>query len=426
MKLFIKKLRVTTMLHVTARAVTPRRLQITLGTHLQRTLTADWIIDNADESRDPTTNQKIINAGFDISKALEIANVKTNKQHLCIEWNNNTQSTIDLNWLQHTLQSSASSSSSSISNFDPLSSALRSYDKIPRISYDSVINTEQGIHQWTKELISAGVCIIENAPIEDHIVTKTASRIAKPTETLYGSIFDVRTEINPINIAYTNAGLRPHQDLAYYESPPFIQMLHCMQFDKAVTGGNSTFVDTFVLADLLRQENVEAFNVLCTIPATFQKDHVDRENPAQFFYRRPHIVTNGSNDVNQVFWSPAFEGPLHMDDATALSLGYQSEADAVEAYYEGYRAFTNLLMNQDIMNDWELSFRANEGEILTFNQRRMLHGREKFQGSGQRHFQGCYIGEGEFLSKHRVLDLKYGNGIRGIESVARVGNGCHR
>ncbi len=81
-------------------------------------------------------------------------------------------------------------------------------------------------------------------------------------------------------------------DLAYYESPPGIQLLHCMEFPAAVKGGDSTFYDTFVLAELLREREPEAFATLVRVAATFQKSHAERERPAQMFYTRPHIVTD--------------------------------------------------------------------------------------------------------------------------------------
>ena len=404
-----------------ARAISAHRVQVTLASGAKRTLTADWIVDNAAESRDSTTNQKTTNAGFLFSSNLTVVNVNCTNKHLAVEWDDSSTSTIELNWLSNTLEST------SHSNFDPLPSALCAGRKtIPRIEYDSVINTEQGVHQWTTALINTGICILENAPGLDHTVTRVARRIAPPLETLYGSIFDVRTEINPINIAYTNAGLKLHQDLSYYESPPGLQFLHCLEFDQSVVGGDSTFVDTFVMVDLLRQQNPEAFDILQTIPATFQKNHFNRDLPAQFYYRRPHITTNASNDVTQVFWSPAFEGPVHMDDETAVHLGYASEADAMDAYYYGYRSFAKLLTSERVLNEWGINFRASPGEILSFNQRRMLHGREEFHGEGQRHMQGCYVGEGDFLSRHRVLEVQHGSGVRGRESALRFGNGCHR
>lgn len=46
---------------------------------------------------------------------------------------------------------------------------------------------------------------------------------------------------------------RAVQDLAYYESPPGVQMLHCLRFDDSVEGGESTFMDAHAAAERLRQ-----------------------------------------------------------------------------------------------------------------------------------------------------------------------------
>ena len=126
----------------------------------------------------------------------------------------------------------------------------------------------------------------------------------------YGQDFDVRTEPNPINIAYTNAELDLHMDLAYFESPPGIQMLHCLQNDQSMLrGGESLLIDVHHCAELFREEDPEAFAVLCEVPATFIKDHLERAHPAQMFYRRPHFALDAeSGDLAAVFWSPSFEG----------------------------------------------------------------------------------------------------------------------
>ena len=62
-------------------------------------------------------------------------------------------------------------------------------------------------------------------------------------ETIYGMEFEVKSEKKAINVAYTPMELTLHQDLAYYESPPGIQLLHALTFDKSVKGGSSTFLD---------------------------------------------------------------------------------------------------------------------------------------------------------------------------------------
>ena len=42
-----------------------------------------------------------------------------------------------------------------------------------------------------------------------------------------------------INIAYTGEPLASHMDLCYYESPPGLQLLHCLAFDGGVEGGET-------------------------------------------------------------------------------------------------------------------------------------------------------------------------------------------
>lgn len=158
-------------------------------------------------------------------------------------------------------------------------------------------------------------------------------------------------------------------DLAYYESPPGIQLLHCMEFPAAVKGGDSTFYDTFVLAELLREREPEAFATLVRVAATFQKSHAERERPAQMFYTRPHIVTDtggAAGDVIAVFWSPPFEGPLC------------APPEDVAAYYAAYDAFADLMEDEAVMAQHMVSLRLEPGDTVTFNQRRLLHVRGEF------------------------------------------------
>ena len=56
-------------------------------------------------------------------------------------------------------------------------------------------------------------------------------------------IFDVKCEENPINIAYSNAVLDFHMDLVYYESPPGLQLLHCVRW--VWSTGDSTVAKDF-------------------------------------------------------------------------------------------------------------------------------------------------------------------------------------
>lgn len=56
-----------------------------------------------------------------------------------------------------------------------------------------------------------------------------AKKIGYIQETIYGTLFDVIGKEQPVNLAYGFSDLNFHMDLLYYESPPGIQMLHCVR-----------------------------------------------------------------------------------------------------------------------------------------------------------------------------------------------------
>mmetsp|Transcript_69604 Transcript_69604/g.112930 ORF Transcript_69604/g.112930 Transcript_69604/m.112930 type:complete len:246 (-) Transcript_69604:6-743(-) len=217
---------------------------------------------------------------------------------------------------------------------------------------------------------------------------------------IYGLQWDVKVEVNPINIAYSPVSLDLHQDLAYYESPPGLQLLHCLRFDESIQGGATTFVDGFAAAEKLRSTNPDAFKTLTEIPATFQKIHYDRAEPVHLVYRRPHISLNNDGEVIGVFWAPSFEGAL------------LAPRERVPEYFRAYRAFANILEGRqdngearDGGNDGKIRIRLKPGQMVTFSNRRMVHGRDSFSevASGGRHLQGCYLTIEVFANRLRVL-----------------------
>ena len=53
---------------------------------------------------------------------------------------------------------------------------------------------------------------------------------------------------------------------------------------------------------------------------------------------------------------------------------------------------------------FELTFRLCPGDIMCFDNRRILHGRKAFSGSGKRHLQGIYIDRDEIQSTARAVN----------------------
>ena len=267
---------------------------------------------------------------------------------------------------------------------------------------------------------------------------------------LYGDLFHVKSTPSSSttnNIAYTSEPLAPHQDLAYYESIPGLQLLHCLEFGNQIVGGESTLIDCMAAAEEFRRISPHHFRTLLLCPATFLK----QRDGVCMTYLRPHIVLKQNQKINShaninnvedndfwkgeivgVNWSPPFEGPLCVPH------------DMVSPYYAAYSAFEKMLdvslldtkneileMNgsnsdfvlQNYAKKYTWKHRLNPGEILIFNNRRMLHGRRGYKIiqdfnleshypskenssdilSRSRHFMGTYTNIDESLNKYRVL-----------------------
>ena len=132
-------------------------------------------------------------------------------------------------------------------------------------------------------------------------------------------------------------------------------------------------------------------------------------------YQRPHLAIEPlSRRLTGFFWSPEFEGPLRCE---ALS------PSDVEAYYEAYRR-----LHAAIDRAPKLKFRLRPGEMLVFNNRRMLHGRDSFSlgEGGGRHLRGGYVNIDELSNRYNLLrramtGASSGAAVLGNQDWSRVG-----
>jgi len=146
------------------------------------------------------------------------------------------------------------------------------------------------------------------------------------------------------------------------------------------------------------------------VPATFQKIHYDRERPVHLIYRRPHISLNSTAEIIGVFWAPPFEGAL------------LAPPHRVSEYYSAYREFAKIIEGEDEDGTVggsrfgggkggsgtgiaKIRIRLQPGQLVAFNNRRMVHGRDAFSNADDavRHLQGCYVSTDVFASRLRVL-----------------------
>ena len=74
--------------------------------------------------------------------------------------------------------------------------------------------------------------------------------------------------------------------------------------------------------------------------------------------------------------------------------------DIMEKFYKAYRKFAFLIHDKK----FSINYKLKAGDIFCFNNRRILHGRTKFDpNSGHRHLQGYYLDRDEILSRLNFL-----------------------
>ena len=141
-----------------------------------------------------------------------------------------------------------------------------------QIDHDEILNSENGLIKWLELLHHQGIAIVKNAPSANKSALPLLNRISHTRETFFKTPFEVINVPKPNNSAYTAHALRNHMDLPWFENPPGYQFLHCLINE--AEGGNSSAVDAFAVADYLRNNEKEIFEILVNTPLRFRdKDY---------------------------------------------------------------------------------------------------------------------------------------------------------
>ncbi|XP_070179719.1 gamma-butyrobetaine dioxygenase-like isoform X2 [Littorina saxatilis] len=274
---------------------------------------------------------------------------------------------------------------------------------IPSFQHDEVLASRKALYKWVKALNETGISVVKGVPRGPGTGKQVVQRIAELLQhTVYGEVDNIKRDPRPINAAYTPKKLELHMDQVMYESPPGVQALHCIEFDENIVGGENIFVDMFEVVEAYRKQYPKEFDILCEVPVGFETLHYDRDWPTHMIHRRPTFATNKYGDLTGVVWNPHHIAAL------------QVEEELVEPFFDAYGKFYKLINNFSKL----FRIRLRAGDMVTFNNRRMSHGRAAFSGDGERFLQGYYIEISEFKSCVQVLSNLEGDG----KPPVRVGN----
>lgn len=258
----------------------------------------------------------------------------------------------------------------------------RSEHHVARYAAAPIMDEDAALRRWMQATAADGLTIVENLADRTNAGIAVAERVGFLRQTNFGTTFEVINKPDPNNLAYTSVALPLHTDLPNQEVPPGYQFLHCLA-NEAV-GGGSVFADGFAMAEDLRSEDPDAFDLLCSIAIPFRF----HDRTADISVYEPVITLGPAGDVIEIRYNAHLAGVFDMP------------ADIMPAYYRAYRAY----MSKTRDAKYRITLKLKAGEMVVFDNRRILHGRQSFDPStGFRHLHGCYVDRGEFASRLRLL-----------------------
>ncbi|SDP92167.1 gamma-butyrobetaine dioxygenase [Mucilaginibacter sp. OK268] len=258
-------------------------------------------------------------------------------------------------------------------------------DNIPVGDYTEVSVSDEALCAWLENVSRYGFAVLRNVPAELGMVCKVVELFGYVRETNYGKLFDVKTRVNPSNLAFTSLGLSAHTDNPYRNPTPTLQLLHCLQ--SSAVGGNSVVVDGFKIMADLKLHSPQMFHLLSTTPVTFRF-----ENEHEWIERTDTIIgIDVFGEVNAMRFNNRSVQAFEVDE------------DNMPAFYTAYQHLAKMIDDERYF----VQFKMEATDLFIVDNERVMHGRSAYDGSaGERFLQGTYADRDGLLSKLRVLKRK--------------------
>lgn len=329
----------------------------------------------------PSTTQKTFNTG-DLDLDMRPSAMRVINNALEVIWKNDSHRSI---YPAQQLANYVSKSAATATRFNDRMPSPWDHSTINSadisVQHKTYMSSNASVHKVVQDLATYGLAFINGCPAgaeADGELQKITERIGPLKNTFYGPTWNVRSVESAKNVAYTSVDLDLHMDLLYYESPPGLQFLHCLE--NQVEGGSSVFVDSFAVAEEMRKNHKDEFEVLCNYNVDFKY-----QNDGVYYHQsRPTIVLNAeTRSIEYVNYSPPFQG-------ICVSEGFLD-------YQKAISTFAQLLKQERFRYELVLK----EGQCVVFNNRRTLHARRAF-GPGRRWLKGSYTDIDALWSKYRT------------------------
>ncbi|XP_051885312.1 gamma-butyrobetaine dioxygenase [Pristis pectinata] len=254
--------------------------------------------------------------------------------------------------------------------------------QIPTANFEEVLTNDEVAYEWLCNLRRIGFVQLKHAPTEKGQVAKLGKRIGYLRLTFYGHIWQVEDKADANNVAYTSGELSLHTDYPALHHPPGVQFLHCLK--QTDVGGETKIVDGFHVANQLRRLNPEAFQILTSVLVDFTDIGVDY---CDFSLQSKHKIIDLDHNGNVV--------QINFNNATRDSV-LDLPAEQVHPFLSALKDYVLLMYKPENL----VIFKMEPGDVLTFDNWRILHGRQSYISDGHcRHLEGAYADWDEVMSR---------------------------
>jgi len=345
-----------------------------------------WLRDHCQmpASRNPLNGQRLLNI-TDIPADIGIAAVTREERRLVVEFSGDGhRSEFDIDWLRANCYCLNAAPDDRSEATKTLWDRAFFSQGLPRCGYADFRALPAARLAALRAVRDLGFVILEDVERVAGEVLNVIRQFGNVRETNYGPLFDVRTTVDPSNLAFTNLGLGCHLDNPYRDPVPGLQLLHCLE--SSTSGGESILQDGFMAASVLRRENPEHFALLCRTWINFRF----RDATADLQAHVPFIEVNDLDQVIKLRFNNRSIDTLKLPPAT------------LRRFYPAYRHYAEILQRDDL----QIEFKLRPGELMLFDNTRILHARKAYSASGTRHLQGAYSDLDGLYSSLRRLEAR--------------------
>lgn len=348
-----------------------------------------WLRDNAwdDKTRSSGNGQRLITLG-DIAAdtIVKAASVSAGQLHLTFAPEGRTIP-YDLAWLEcHAYDRPSRHSQPGWTGPDVETWDAALNTSVPSGDLVAMRNDRRVLRAWLQGVRRYGFGKITGGPTTPGALFDVVALFGYVRETNYGRHFEVRTEVNPTNLAYTGLGLQAHTDNPYRDPVPTVQVLYCLE--NSAEGGENMVVDGFRVAERLRDENPHGFDLLTRYCARFEYSGSDG---VCLRSRRPMIELAPDGELVAIRFN-------NRSAAAITDVPYEHMAD----YYAAYGRLGEIIDDPAM----EVFFKLSPGEAFLVDNTRVLHARKGYSGAGSRWLQGCYADKDGLLSTLAAMELE--------------------